>query len=138
MTDSKYFSATRDRKVIDGGGFFCLACLVGKLASEQSPDPRYCLNCYEVLVKEAELAPAKIKRTWQPVPGRVEALQDKEEVVTKPTTKGIAPVKDIQEVLLQKNKGGRPRKLEGESVTRMTEWRRQKKEKQEQGAIKNA
>lgn len=56
--------------------------------------------------------------------------------VTKPPTKGIVPPKDIQaqdgEVLLQKNKGGRPKKAPGESVSRMTEWRR---EKEKQGVL---
>lgn len=60
-----------------------------------------------------------------------ENLPDGEEVVTKPANKGITPAADIQaqnppEVLLQKNKGGRPRKPDGEPVSRMTDWRRKK------------
>ena len=31
------------------------ACLVARLRDNQSLDPRYCLNCYEVLVREAEM-----------------------------------------------------------------------------------
>ena len=37
------------------GGFFCHACLVDKLLSEQSADPRYCWECCDFLLKEAEV-----------------------------------------------------------------------------------
>lgn len=35
--------------------FCCHACLMDKPANEQSPDPRYCQGCYEVLEQEASL-----------------------------------------------------------------------------------
>jgi hypothetical protein len=50
-----YFNSARDRVTIDAGGFFCQGCLVGKPASEQSPDPRYCQDCYDFLLEEAAL-----------------------------------------------------------------------------------
>ncbi len=50
-----YFDFERDNQLIAAGGFFCQACLVGKPADEQSPDPRYCQWCYDFLRKEAAL-----------------------------------------------------------------------------------
>lgn len=60
-------------------------------------------------------------------PNTTDSAQDTEKGVTKPPDNGNAPIADIQaqtppEVLLQKSRGGRPRK-EG-SVSRMTKWRR--------------
>ena len=123
--NSNYFSAARDRAIIEAGGFWCHACLVGKLASEQSPDPRYCQGCYEFLLKEAELLGRVKKPSWAPVAGytgrhtgRGEALPAVKEVVTKIADKGIPPVG----IMLQRR--GRPKKAG--KVTRMTEWRRKK------------
>ena len=118
MTDKGYFSATRDREVIDGGGFFCLGCLICKLPDDISLDPRYCINCYEVLVQEAELAPAGAKMTWRPAPKRGEALPVVKGVVAKLLNKGIPPMGVLQ------RPGGRPIK-EGE-VHWTTAWRRKK------------
>ena len=62
-----YFSIARDKEVIEQGGFWCGACCVGKEAREQSLDERYCQNCYELLLKEAELLPSKSRRSeWIP------------------------------------------------------------------------
>lgn len=61
-----YFSATRDREVIEAGGFFCTACLMGKPASDQSADPRYCQGCYEFLLEEAELYNSRRNTAWHP------------------------------------------------------------------------
>ena len=67
MTSTKgYFSAERDRAITDAGGFFCYACLVGKLTVEQSPDPRYCQGCYEFLLKEAEMLSPNKRPKWIP------------------------------------------------------------------------
>jgi hypothetical protein len=61
-----YFSAEHDREVIEAGGFFCHACLVGKPAVEQSPDPRYCQGCYEFLMHEASLLDQRSRPKWLP------------------------------------------------------------------------
>lgn len=62
-----YFNIKRDIEIEKAGGFFCGACLVGKPATEQSSDPRYCLGCYDFLLKEAEMLPAKSGRPeWIP------------------------------------------------------------------------
>jgi len=61
-----------------------------------------------------------------PVSGASQSLPAQEEPVTKPQLEGNLPVQETAEVLLQKNKGGRPRKAGGEPVSRMTEWRRGK------------
>jgi hypothetical protein len=45
---------------------FCSACLVGKTANEQSPDPRYCQSCYEFLLKEASLLDGSRRPAWIP------------------------------------------------------------------------
>ena len=125
MTDS-FPLATGKHKVIEVGTFFCKACLIDKPLDDQSTDPRYCQFCFEFLLEEVEFTPMKGKRTWQPVGKRVKTLPAVEEVVTKPITKGNLLVQKPEEVLLHKNKGGRPRKPKGEQVSRMTEWRRQK------------
>lgn len=113
------FSVITDKTIIETGGFFCKACLVGKPAGEKSPNPRYCQDCYDFLLKEAELLPPKTKKPiWEPVPGRAEALPVIKEVVAKPADKGMALVGVLQHA------GGRPKK-EGK-VHRTTEWRRKK------------
>ncbi len=43
------FDIVRDIKTVEGGGFFCQACLVGKDKATMSPDPRYCQDCFDVL-----------------------------------------------------------------------------------------
>jgi len=48
------FDIGRDIKVIEDGGFFCQACLVGKDKATMSPDPRYCQDCYDVLREAME------------------------------------------------------------------------------------
>ena len=67
-----YFDSKRDRAIIEAGGFFCLGCLMGKPASEQSPDPRYCPGCFKFLSKEAEMLTSTGQRTasWKPVTAR--------------------------------------------------------------------
>ena len=44
-----YFDAKGDGSIINAGGFFCSACLMGKAQSGASPDPRYCQVCYQFL-----------------------------------------------------------------------------------------
>jgi len=59
----RYFSIERDVRIVNEGGLFCQVCLVGKPPTEASPDPRYCQNCYEFLLKEAELDTAGARAT---------------------------------------------------------------------------
>ncbi len=67
MQNNGYFSAKRDREIINNGGFPCRACLVGKLPSQQSPDPRYCQGCYDLLLKEAEMDTNRHRCDWKPI-----------------------------------------------------------------------
>ncbi|MFC1871288.1 hypothetical protein ACFLYF_02660 [Chloroflexota bacterium] len=60
-----YFDSERDRSIVEAGGFLCHACCVGKLANDQSPDPRYCQSCYDFLLKEVELGGHQ-KAKWRP------------------------------------------------------------------------
>ena len=61
-----YFDTKRDIEIINVGGFFCEACVVGKPVVEQSPDPRYCQGCYDFLKAEAEMLPATKRPAWRP------------------------------------------------------------------------
>ena len=63
-----YFSIAKDREVIEDGGFFCGACLVGKPASEQSLDYRCCQDCYMLLQKESQLLTGRSRLAWIPKP----------------------------------------------------------------------
>ena len=117
------FDISQDKAIIENGGFQCSGCLIGKPAGEQSPDPLYCRGCYEFLLKEVALIPPKHKKpAWVPVPGRAEALPAVVEVVATTPHKGILPLG----IMLHRR--GRPIK-EGK-VTRMTGWRRRKKDSQ--------
>jgi len=56
MPNDGYFNIKRDNELIAAGThFWCEACVVARPLGNQSPDPRYCLHCYEVLVKEAAM-----------------------------------------------------------------------------------
>lgn len=119
--NNNLFSATRDREMIEAGGFFCQACLVGKPLDDRSTDPRYCLGCYEFLRAEAKLERQTKKAFWVPAAdyiGRGEALPIQKKPVAKLPDKGMTPAGIMQHPV------GRPRK-EGK-VHRTTEWRRKK------------
>ena len=149
------FDIKHDIEIENAGGFFCEACLVGKPADEQSPDPCYCQGCYDLLnaEKKAELPKdywtkdnnfyATGGKKWgvtktgstvclEPVatgetlPDGDRVSPDKLEVVAKLEDEGNTPVGVLQHA------GGRPRK-EGK-VHRVTEWRR-KKEQEIQGVL---
>lgn len=47
--------------VNEKGSFWCHACLEDRPATERSPDPRYCRQCHDFLVKEVELLPSSRK-----------------------------------------------------------------------------
>lgn len=62
-----FFSAERDKEVEKAGGFWCHACLVSHPADRQSPDPRYCQRCYDLLLKEAEKDNTHWGGDWRPL-----------------------------------------------------------------------
>jgi hypothetical protein len=68
MAIGTYFDTKRDNQLIASGNYFwCEACLKARPLDDQSPDPRYCLGCYEFLLKEAILLPPKQGRPkWVP------------------------------------------------------------------------
>jgi len=132
MPNNGYFSIKRDDELIAAGGFFwCEACVVARPMVEQSPDPRYCLSCFDVLKVEVEMQPTR-RAAWIPksmshktTPGATEVAPVRQEVVAKIVPPIIPPVTEKKGIMQQR---GRPRK-EGE-VHRATRWRRQKKAEQ--------
>ena len=94
-----YFSIERDNEIANNGGFFCQACLVGKPLDDISPDPRYCLGCYEVLSAEAEML-SGIKRKWVPQAPRAKTGRKKEVKVEK----GVGTVLPIMSTIKHKEK----------------------------------
>ena len=67
MPNKGYFDTERVNELIAAGShFWCNACLGAVPLDDQSPDPRYCLGCYEFLLKEAKrLNPGK-RSKWIP------------------------------------------------------------------------
>jgi len=61
------FNIKRDISIVNNGGFFCEACLVGKAPEEQSIDPRYCQSCYDFLMEEAKQVTRWKTPEWVPV-----------------------------------------------------------------------
>ena len=82
IPNNTYFDVKRDTEIINAGGFFCQACLVGKPAVEISPDPRYCQTCYVSLLKEAEMDSGRRGGNWKPQKARKEAAQVSQDVRT--------------------------------------------------------
>jgi hypothetical protein len=68
MPNNNSFSIKQDKATIGAGGFWCSACLSGKPSSEQSPDPRYCKGCFQVLSEEARLLSGGKRPAWLPKP----------------------------------------------------------------------
>lgn len=84
MTD--IFSSKRDAEVIATGGFYCYACVVGKPINEQSPDPRYCAGCKELLLSDARIdeeQPMRIVKVPRK-PGTVSSVMVRKAVAKKP------------------------------------------------------
>jgi len=50
-----HFDIERDIEIVNAGGFFCKACVVGNPAYAASPDARYCQDCYDCLIKESAI-----------------------------------------------------------------------------------
>lgn len=74
----KSFDIRKDRQAIAEGGFFCLACLLGKPSNDESPDSRYCKECFLVLEAEAAMV-KKQKAKW--VPGSLTGIVRESPVV---------------------------------------------------------
>ena len=159
---NRYFDIKRDRAIIKASGFFCQTCLVGKPASEQSPDKRYCQGCYDFLQdgnKAVELSKDcwasdgaffvcysekyGITKTGATVClGTVETPKNGKETppsgqegVSKLPEGHPLPPEELQaqnKEVVLKHPGGRPRKKEDEKVSRVTRWRR---EQEKQGAL---
>lgn len=75
MANNGYFDIKRDSAIINAGGFFCQACLVGKPQTESSPDRRYCQGCYDFLLKEATMLQGAKRKPPGWVPKKPEAAQ---------------------------------------------------------------
>ncbi len=54
LVGKRYFNIAEDIKIIEAGGFFCQACVVGKDKASISSDPRYCQDCFDVLREAME------------------------------------------------------------------------------------
>ena len=120
--------------------FFCWCCLVHRPIDDRSPDERYCQQCCDFLLEEASMQ--RIKRAdWIPRTGGQDTPSDggdtqqaRGDDVTKIADKGIIPTAEETGILLQGKGRGRPRKQNGEPVSRMTQWRR-KREKEVHGVL---
>ena len=99
MLVTGYFSIERDNEIANNGGFFCQACLVGKPLDDISPDPRYCLGCYEVLSAEAKML-SGIKRKWVPQAPSAKIGRKKEVKVET----GVGAIKPIMSTIKHKEK----------------------------------
>lgn len=78
MPNNGYFDIKRDNAIINAGGFPCQACLVGTPAAEQSPDPRYCQTCYDILFKETGMLSGGKRPAWLPKPQKPEEAGKKQ------------------------------------------------------------
>ena len=75
MPNSRYFDIKCDIAIVNAGGFFCESCLLGKPASESSPDPRYCQGCYYFLIQEAAMDTRRRGDDWKPKKAHKKAVQ---------------------------------------------------------------
>ncbi len=95
--NKRYFDSRRDAEVIAAGGFFCQTCLVGKPATERSPDLRYCQGCYEFLKEETERISFRTN-CLEPVEGK--------DIAQKPPEKALEAVERGDIINLGVSKGG--------------------------------
>lgn len=70
MPNDGYFDCKRDNEFIASGThFWCETCMMARPVDDRSPDPRYCQNCFDFLLKEAEmLSPKQGHPDWIPQP----------------------------------------------------------------------
>lgn len=121
---------------------FCHTCFRDFAPEAMSPDLQYCPECYELLSAEASLLGVINKKTkWIPQTGgqdmpseSSDTSQARGDGVTNIEDKGILLATEETRILLQGTGRGRPRKQDGEPVSRMTQWRR-KREKEVQEVL---
>lgn len=121
---------------------FCHSCLRDFPPETMSADPRYCPECFWFLSAEASLFTEKSKKAdWIPWTGGQDVPSDggdtpqaRGDDVSEIAERGIIPTTEATGILLQGKGRGRPRKQDGELVSRMTKWRR-KKEREKQGVL---
>ena len=68
MTTGRYFDIEQENELIASGShFWCTGCLYARPLDDQSPDPRYCQSCFDILTAEAKLLPPKARSpSWVP------------------------------------------------------------------------
>ena len=108
MAKTKEFDIHRDNELIAAGThFWCETCLVARPLDDQSPDQRYCLNCYDFLLKEAELlSPKQGRPEWIPQAGK--PTQKTADVSGHPALI-MAGINGRENRICQKSTQGRPR-----------------------------
>jgi len=108
---TKIFDIKRDIEIVDAGGFSCYACLIGKPAIEQSPDPRYCQNCYELLMKEMAMLNPRDKPKWVPKNQKLQAKIKPEKVKhISPYPRIILSTVNEQKITVDKKKPTTPKR----------------------------
>ena len=83
MLNNRYINIKSDIEIEKAGGFWCHTCLVSHPAIEQSPDPRYCQECYSFLLKEAKMLDPRKRPKWIPrLPGRYTRQEKQNQIPT--------------------------------------------------------
>jgi len=100
--NSNYFNIQKDIKIERAGGFFCEACIACYSIKEQSPNPRYCQQCYAILKEERES-----KKPISEIP--VEEMTEKYAVATQDKSQPVTKCKSIA--------NHAPRKIKVKNVT---------------------
>lgn len=105
------FSAVRDREIIEAGGFLCKACLVGKPISEQSPNTKYCVSCYEFIKEAEQVDNWKLKTTLDTSPNTDKTSPVRKNKAIRASSKESHPRKvKPHKFALQPLRRGRPKK----------------------------
>lgn len=121
-----YFDIENDKAIINDGGFFCQACLIGKTQMENSPDPRYCLTCYDFLLKEADMDTSRRNSDWKPIISPEDTAHIPDHV------RGIMSISNDQEISMdiiqpegskttRKERGSKKRELPEQYIKRLFE-----------------
>lgn len=122
-----HFSIKGDSELISKGThFFCLGCLCSRPITDMSLDIRYCLPCFEFLLKEAEPLQGRKKPDWVP------EVTDNPTKTTDSQPDGQEGVSKISKPITTppipflKHSRGRPKG----GKSRTTKWRREQEAKQ--------
>lgn len=111
------FDIKRDNELINSGThFWCETCLVAWPKDDQSPDPRYCLVCYDFLLKEVEMITSHAQKgAWIP---RRTAIKAVGAVDSK--EKGLPPIpRGGGGIMSQKKRGPKHQALPGDLIKQM-------------------